>query len=57
VIALPRVSRFLARFPDAVPRASGAPLIRDRPIRSAYEGPGSAARHFVLRFARTLLLE
>jgi hypothetical protein len=40
------------RFPDAVQRASGAPQIRDRYKLSVWNGPGTAAHHFVLRCAR-----
>jgi hypothetical protein len=43
-------------FPDAVQRASGAPLIRDLYGLGAFYDPGSAAHHFVLRRARETTL-
>jgi hypothetical protein len=36
----------LRRFPDAVQRDSGAPLIRDRNKLNAWNDPGSAAHHY-----------
>src|ERR1700722_10382809 len=51
VVASGRRSVTTPRLPDAVQRASGAPLIRDRSL-TVVEDPGSAAHHFVLRCAR-----
>jgi hypothetical protein len=40
------------RFPDAVQRESGAPLIRDRYKRRVSNDPGSAAQHHSARKTR-----
>jgi hypothetical protein len=42
----------MCRFPDAVQRVCGAPLIRDRARRRLERDPRSAAPRFVLRCAR-----
>jgi hypothetical protein len=47
-----RGRRNAKRFPDAVQRESGAPLIRDRFKLGVRNDPGSAAHHFVLPCAR-----
>jgi hypothetical protein len=47
-----RGRRNAKRFPDAVQRESGAPLIRDRFKLGVRNDPGSAAHHLVLPCAR-----